>query len=67
MGMKSSDDEEKIMRDHMISEWAKKKPRNPGSWDRPASEEERIRHDEEVKKWVEKFPGNKNPYDNERR
>ena len=67
MGMKNSDDEEKIMRDHALLKWAKNKPRSPSPWrEEPISEEERISYEHEIEKWVEEHPGQKNPYDDGR-
>jgi len=66
MGMATSDDEEKIMEDHALLEWAREAPRELG-WDDTPTEEERIAHEEAVKHHYAKKPRVRDPYDRERR
>lgn len=67
MGMASSDDEEQIMEDHALREWAREAPQEPWDYDHTPTEDEKAFHDRDVREWYNRRPHRRNPYGNERR
>lgn len=57
MGMSSSDDEQAIMEDYALLQWAREAPQQPGSYDYPVvSEMDQALYMENLKQWAHKKP-----------
>jgi hypothetical protein len=56
MGMATSDDEEKIYRDHARKKHLKDIPKNPNTWDHRATEDERAYYIHDLEEWAANLP-----------
>jgi len=59
--MASSDDEQQIMEDHALKEWAKDAPDEFSHDERPTRTQQALK-DREIKDWLSKKPKRRNPY-----
>lgn len=68
MGMMNSDDEDEIMRNQALQDWARQRPERSWDYDRTPTEDEREDHTRAVRDWYNRYPdnGGKVPYDDGR-